>query len=141
MNPRNKELESIRQVAEKYVEGCHTGNIALLRSAFHPQAMMYGVSQETLVVAPIEGLYAYLEAKEPPSKTGEPHQCFISDIRYDGAAAIVEIVQESCYGNDYTNYFLLLKVDGEWLIVSKSYSATLTAQQAGVKKATEMEAG
>ena len=141
MNPRNKELEAIRQVANKYVEGCHTGNIALLRSAFHPQSMMYGISDENLVVAPIEGLYAFLEANEPPAKTGEPHQCFISDIRYDGAAAIVEIVQESCYGNDYTNYFQLLKIDGEWLIVSKSYSATPSSQHVGTKHAMEMEAG
>ena len=141
MNPRNKELESIRQVANKYVEGCHTGDIALLRSAFHPQAMMYGVSGENLVVAPIEGLYAYLEANEPPAKTGEPHECFISDIRYEGGAALVEIVQESCFGNDYTNYFQLLKIAGEWLIVSKSYSATPSNQQVGAKKAMEMEAG
>ena len=142
MNPRNTELEAIRKVADNYAEGCQTGNIALLRTAFHPQAMMYGVSGEDVVVTPIEGLYAYLEANEPPAKTGEPHQCFITDIRHQNGAAVVEMVQESAYGNDYTNYFQLLKIEGKWLIVSKSYSATESVQQAAAKKEKmEMEDG
>lgn len=129
MNPRNKELEAIRSVLNKYAEGCHTGNIALIRTAFHPQAMMYGVSGENVVITPIEGLYAYLEANEPPQKTGENHQSFITDIRVESGAAVAETVQESAYGNDYTNYFQLLKINGEWLIVSKSYNAVATKKE------------
>ena len=140
MNPRNKELEAIRDVANKYAEGCHTGDIALLRSIFHPQAMMYGVSGDNVVITPIEGLYAYLEANEPPQKTGEPHQCFITEIRYEAGAAVVELVQESAYGNDYTNYFQLLKVEGNWLIMSKSYSAIPTRRQVPAEEAMALHA-
>ena len=129
MNPRNAELTAISQVINKYNEGCQTGNIALLREAFHSQAMMYGSSGDQTIVAPIEGLYAFVEANEPPSKTGEPHQCFISSIQYNGNAANAEMIQESGYGHDYTNYFQLIKVDGQWLIVSKTYNATPTQNQ------------
>jgi hypothetical protein len=123
MTLRNTELPAIKQVAEKYAEGCHTGNIALLRSIFHPQAMMYGVSGDNVVMTPIEGLYAYIEANEPPQRTGEPHQNFVSSVRCEGNAAVVETVQEAAYGNDYVNFFQLLKIEGRWLIVSKSYNA------------------
>lgn len=82
MNPRNAELEATRKVVGKYADGIHTGNIALLREAFHPQAMMYGSSGENALVIGIEGLYALVEANEPPSNTGEPHQCFVSAIQY-----------------------------------------------------------
>ena len=129
MNPRNKELTAIATIVNKYAEGCQTGNIALLREAFHPQAMMYGSSDDQHIIAPIEGLYAYVEANEPPAKTGEPHQCFITTIQYNGNAANVEMIQESGYGHDYTNYFQLLKVEGQWLIVSKTYNATPTAKE------------
>lgn len=129
MNPRNAELTAISRVINKYAEGCQTGNIALLREAFHPQAMMYGSSGDQTIVTPIEGLYAFIEANEPPSKTGEPHQCFISSIQYSGNAANVEMIQESGYGHDYTNYFQLIKVEGHWLIVSKTYNATPTQKQ------------
>ena len=137
MIPRYSELEAIRKVVNKYAEGCHTGDIALVRSAFHPQAMMYGVSGEKIVITPIEGLYAYLEASEPPQKTGEPHQCFIADIHYEGGAAVAEMVQEAAFGSDYINYFQLLKINGEWLIMSKSYSA-VPAKKAIMATDTEM---
>ena len=124
MNSRNAELSAISEVINKYAEGCHTGNIALLREAFHPNAMMYGSSGEQTIVTPIEGLYSFIEANEPPVKTGEQHQCFISSIQYQGGAANVEMIQEAGYGHDYTNYFQLIKIDGNWMIVSKTYNAT-----------------
>ena len=129
MNLRYAELSAIRDVAEKYAEGCQTGNIALLRSIFHPQAMMYGVSGDNVVMTPIEGLYAYIEANDPPQKTGEPHQSIVSAIRVEGNAATVETVQESAFGSDYTNFFQLLKIEGKWMIVSKSYNAVPTKKQ------------
>ena len=129
MNPRNVELRAISQVINKYAEGCQSGNVALLREAFHPQAMMYGSSGDQTIVVPIEGLYAFVETNEPPAKTGEPHQCFISSIQYNGNAANVEMIQESGFGHDYTNYFQLIKAEGQWLIVSKTYNATPTQKQ------------
>jgi hypothetical protein len=32
------------------------------------------------------------------------------------------MVEESAYGNNYTDYFQLLKIEGEWVIVSKAYN-------------------
>lgn len=129
MNPRNTELSAITQVVNKYAAGCQTGNVALMRSAFHAQAMMYGSSGGQTIVAPIDALYAYIEANEPPAKTGEPHQCTITSIQLAGNAASVEMVQEACYGNDYTNYFQLVKDGGQWLIVSKTYNGTPTKKE------------
>src|SRR5690348_13955134 len=102
MNERNAELEAIRKAANMYAEGVQNGDVAMLRQAFHPKAMMYGCSGDQVVVTEIEGLYAYVETQEPPSKTGEPHQCFISKIDYNGNAAMVEMIEESTFGVDYT---------------------------------------
>ncbi len=123
MNSRNSELAAISKVLNKYVDGCQSGNTALLREAFHPQAMMFGSSAGQSIIAPIEGLFAYVDANDAPDKTGEPHACTISCIHYDGNAATAEVVQEWAYGNHYTNYFQLMKIDGQWLIVSKVYQA------------------
>jgi hypothetical protein len=123
MNERNAELQSIRDVINLYIEEVRTGNTEILRKAFRPKAMMYGTSPKAVAIAEIEGLYGYVAANTPPSKTGEPHQCFITSIQHAGNAASVEMVEESAYGNDYTNYFQLLKIEGKWLIVSKTYDA------------------
>ena len=122
MNERNAELQAITDTINLYVDGLHTGNIETLKKAFHPKAMMYGVSAKAVTIVEIDGLYGFVSANEPPSKTGEPHQCFITSIQYDGNAASVEMIEESAYGSDYTNYFQLLKIDGTWVIVSKTYN-------------------
>lgn len=124
MNERNAELQSIRNTIDFYIEGVRTGNLEKLRNAFHPKAMMYGASANAVTIIEIEGLYGFVASNDPPSKTGEPHQCFISSIHHAGNAAFVELIEESAFGNDYTNYFQLLKVDDKWMIVSKTYNAT-----------------
>lgn len=124
MNERNTELQSIRDTINLYVEGFRTGNIETMRKAFHPRAMMYGTSPNSVTIVEIEGLYSFAAANNSPSKTGEPQQCFITSIRYAGNTASIEMVEESSYGSDYTNYFQLLKIEGQWLIVSKAFNAT-----------------
>jgi len=122
MNPRNAELKAITDTIDLYIKGLHDGDIEILKKAFHPKAMMYGVSQKAVTIVEIEGLYGFVSSNNPPSKTGEPHQCTITSIQHDGNAAAVEMIEESAFGNNYTNYFHLLKIDGAWLIVSKTYN-------------------
>ena len=123
MNERNTELQAIRDTVTLYTEGVHTGNIDMLKKAFHPKAMMYGASGESITITEIQGLYDYISSHEPTTKTGEPHQCFIASIQYAGNAAMVEVAEESLFGYDYTNYLQLLKVEGKWVIMCKSYNA------------------
>lgn len=123
MNERNAELKSIQDTVNLYVQGLQTGNIDTLRKAFHPKAMMYGVSAKVVTIVEIEGLFGFVAANFPPPKSADPHQCYITSIQYAGNAASVEMIEESAYGNDYTNYFQLLKIDGEWVIVSKTYNS------------------
>ena len=122
MNEKTTELQAITDTINLYVEGLHTGNIETLRKAFHPKAMMYGISAKAVTIVEIGGLYGFVSAHNPPSKTGEPHRCFITSIQHAGNAASVEMVEEAAYGSDYTNYFQLLKIAGQWLIVSKAYN-------------------
>ena len=124
MNEKNAELQAITDAINLYVYWLHTGDIETLKKAFHPKAMMYGISAKAVTIVEIDGLYGFVAANNPPSKTGEPHQCFITAIQQAGNAAAVEMVEESAYGSDYTNYFQLLKIDGNWMIVSKAYNTT-----------------
>lgn len=124
MNEKNAELQAITATINLYIDGLHMGNIETLKKAFHPKAMMYGISPKAATIVEIDGLYAFVSANEPPSRTGEPHQCFITSIQHAGNAAAVEMIEESAYGSDYTNYFQLLKIDGQWVIVSKAYNTS-----------------
>ena len=107
MNGKNAELQAITDTIHLFIDGPHTGNIDILKKAFHLKAMVYAVSSKAVTIVEIEGLYGFVSSNQPPSKTGQPHHCFITCIQYDGNAAAVEMVEESAYGSDYTNYFQL----------------------------------
>ena len=117
------EIEAIHNVANLYNEGLQTGDVELLKKAFHAQAMMYGPG----MIVPIQGLFDYVKASPAPDKSGEPHKCFITKIDCVGNAASVEMLQNSYQGINYINYFQLLKLDGNWVIVSKSFDVIKTA--------------
>jgi hypothetical protein len=123
MTKTTTEEGSIRDTIQLYIDGIHNGDTALLKKAFHPQAMMYGTSGANVTVTAIEGLYAYVEGAEPPVRSGDLHKCSIISIRVAGNTSSVEMTEEQTYGHNYVNYFHLLKVEGQWLIVSKSYNA------------------
>ncbi len=112
-----EELEAVRKAANQYADGLQSGDIEILKKAFHPQAMMYG----TGMIVPIQGLFDYVIASPAPAKSGEPHKCLITKIACVGNAASVEILQQSYQGTNYINYFQLLKLEGNWVIVSKSF--------------------
>lgn len=123
MNSTTTEIQAIEDIVQLYIDGIHQGDAGLLKKAFHPQAMMYGTSGENVTVTPIEGLYAFVEGHIPPTRSGDPHQCSIVSVRIAGNTASVEMTEDQTYGHNYVNYFHLLKIDGEWKIVSKSYNA------------------
>ena len=123
MNATTNEEQAIKDAVQLYIDGIHNGDPALLKKTFHPQAMMYGTSGESVTVTPIEGLYTFVEANEPPARSGDLHQCSIVSIRVAGNTASVEMTENETFGHNYVNYFHLLKIDGKWAIVSKSYSA------------------
>lgn len=111
------ELNNIRKTANLYAEGLQQGDIDLLKKAFHPQAMMYGPG----MIVPIQGLFDYVAAQTAPEKSGEKHEYLITKIDCVGNAASVEMLQQSYQGINYVNYFQLLKLEGNWVIVSKSF--------------------
>lgn len=143
MNTPIAEFEAVRKTVDKYGEGITRGDIALLRSAFHPKAMMYGCNGDSVMMVEIEGLFSYVASQESPESTGEKHRCHITKVDVQGQVANVEVVQENCYGVNYINYFQLLKVEGQWLIVSKAYDTTVAKQaiQAELTETAQAVAG
>ena len=122
MTPSISELEAINKAASLYFEGLQNGDIEILKKAFHNQAMMYGPG----MIVPIQGLFDYVKASPAPHNSGEPHKCFITKIDCLGNAASVEMIQQSYQGINYINYFQLLKLEGNWMIVSKSFDVLKT---------------
>lgn len=112
---------SVRAAIQLYIDGAREGDVAKVRSAFHPQARMSGYLQGELLVGGPEPFYDAVQNAPAPSKSGEPYRAEISRIDVAGPAASLVLEEGPYLGMQFTTYFHLLKVDGRWQIVAKTF--------------------
>jgi len=112
------EIEQITATLMDYIEGTGNGQPERLKKAFHPDFNLYTVAKDTLRIRSGEKYIANIKEGEKNSRIGN----IISiDYENDAAVAKAEIVIPGW--KTFVDYFLLLKYEGSWKIVQKSYTA------------------
>jgi hypothetical protein len=112
------ELQAITKTVHLYFEGMLERDRSKLEEAFHPEAKLIGYRGETFTVTPFETWASGTAKGEPrdPSK----YQNFIKAIRMEGYTALVE-TELFWPGVYYYDFLTLLKIEGKWKIVHKSW--------------------
>jgi hypothetical protein len=113
-----QEYNAIVAVLSQYNEGAAKADSALMKPAFHLQATMFGVDGERLVGGAIQNLYDVIDTSFRPSPEA---QAAIVRIDIVGTAASARVDTDNVSGFRFTDFFNLLKVEGQWTIVSKIY--------------------
>ena len=114
----------VRQTVGYYFQGHATGNGDFFKKAFHPEAKLFFIR---------EGRFSQLTSEEYIARaTGKPasdeaqRKRSIESIDISGDAATAKIVLD--YPSvRFTDYMSLLKIDGEWKIVNKTFYANRKA--------------
>jgi len=120
--PAPREFAAIREVLQDYMEGSYTANLELLRSVFYPEATMSGLmANNELEVGTPQPFYDELEETASCRKMGEPYEAEIGYIHITGKAASASLIEDNLLGRNYVNHFHLLKISGDWKIISKTY--------------------
>lgn len=112
------EIEQITETLMDYIEGTANGEPDRLRKAFHPDFNLYTVTTEdSLRIRSGERYISNVKEGEKSNRIGR-----IISIDYEKDAAIgkAEIVIPNW--RVFIDYFLLLKYEGAWKIVHKSYT-------------------
>jgi len=117
MNTTMTDAEQITNKIDGYVRGCQTGDETQLKVAFHPDARMFGAVGPDRYDIPIFGGMDAAVAQQPTVD----HQARILSIDVEGDAACVKLAESKFWGQDFIDYFLLSRIDGEWQIVAKSF--------------------
>ena len=117
---QNAEDAAVRQAIEHYFRGHATGQGEHFRKVFHPDAKLFAVR---------EGKYWQLTSEEyiarapgKPAADEEQRKRSIQSVDISGNAAIAKIVLDYPQVR-FTDYMSLLKIDGEWRIVNKTFYA------------------
>ncbi|MDC8006384.1 nuclear transport factor 2 family protein [Aureisphaera galaxeae] len=113
------EMQQITETLMHYIEGTSNGEPDRLRKAFHPDFNLYTVTeQDSLRIRNGQRYISYFKEGVKVDRVG---RIISIDYENDAAIAKVEIVMPN--GRVFVDYFLLLKYEGSWKIVHKSYTS------------------
>ena len=113
-----KDFEDVVATIAKYVDGLRTGNVDGLVQAFQKDAVMYGLINGELLGGPIKNLYDFVEKNgaAPDIKTR------VDVLAITPTTAVVRVdMEKDAIGADYTDFHMLVKLDGTWQIIAKVY--------------------
>ena len=114
-----QDYQAIVAVLNQYNAGGAQADSSIMRPAFSSQASIFGVDgEDKLTGGPIEGLFEIIDSAFRPSPQA---QAAIVRVDIVGTAASARVDTDDISGFRFTDFFNLLKVQGEWSIVSKIY--------------------
>ncbi|MDX6197607.1 MAG: hypothetical protein QOJ79_758 [Actinomycetota bacterium] len=120
MNALITDAERITAKIEGYVLGCQKGDEATLKDVFHADARMFGAVGDTRYdISIVPGM-----SQAVTDMPTVDHDARILSIDISGDAASVKLAESRFWGQDFVDFFLLNRIDGEWQIVAKSFSHT-----------------
>jgi len=113
----SSDARQIEAVMQTYVDGGRTGSVETLRPIFHELATICGYVGPDLFAGPIAMFYDW-HAENGPAADLEVGK---SRIDVEGTAATVRIELDNWTGHRFTDFFTLVKVEGQWQIMSKVF--------------------
>ncbi|MGI8835708.1 MAG: nuclear transport factor 2 family protein [Pyrinomonadaceae bacterium] len=111
------EYDAITNTVQNYINGGRTGRTADMKLAFHPDATIFGYIGPDLFAGPIQGLFDWNDKNGPATGL----QGRITSIDLVETVATVRLELDNWTGHRFTDFFTLLKVDGEWKIMNKVF--------------------
>lgn len=112
------ELPLITTTLMDYIDGTANGDPEQVRRAFHPDFNLYTVNDGDSLW--IRSGAKYIDGIKPGEKNNRQGRIISIDVEGNAAMAKAEIAVPGW--RIFTDYFLLLKYEGAWRIVQKSYT-------------------
>src|SRR5688572_25815811 len=111
------EYDAIRETIQHYIEGGKTGNTEEMKLAFHKEATIFGYMGADLLGGAIQGLFDWNDQNGAASEL----EGRVTSIDLAGTVATARIELDNWSGHRFTDFFTLLKVNGEWKVMTKVF--------------------
>ena len=113
------EYRAVEEAAMKFVNSVAKGDSSYAKQLFTDDAVLFGFLDGKLEHGSIEQFYHNVDTVSG----GESFKSRIDVIDVEESLAVVRVLEEGGGGRiDFTDYLLLLKMDGEWKCVAKAYN-------------------
>ena len=113
------EYEAVEKAAMLFVKSVGSGDSAPARELFYDEAVMFCYLDGKLEHGPIQNLYDNID-----SVGADPgYRARIDVLCIEETVAIVRVLEDNWGGRiDFSDFLLLIKMDGEWKGVAKVYN-------------------
>ena len=119
MRAQLKEYQAVEQAAMKFVKSVKDGDSKYAKELFTQDAVLFGYLDGKLERGSINQFYHNVDTVAG----GENFNARIDVVAIEETLAVVRVLEEGWGGRiDFTDYLLLLKIDGNWKCVAKAYN-------------------
>lgn len=119
MRAKIEEYKSVEAAAMKFVKSVAEGNSSYAKELFIDEAVLFGYLDGKLEHGNIEQFYRNVDTVS----AGDAFKARIDIVDIEETLAVVRVLEEKWGGRiDFTDYLLLMKINGEWKCVAKAYN-------------------
>jgi hypothetical protein len=113
--------QEILDTVQRYFESIYSGDVARLRSTFHPQAALFGEVKGQPYYKSLDDYLDAVAKRQSPQALGEDFLMKATSVDVLGP---IGLVRTHCQmlGFNYVDYLSLVRSDGRWLIVNKTFT-------------------
>ena len=119
--PVDEDLASIAEVIQRYFEGIHHGDVALLERVFHADARLMGEVNGQLYQRHRDEYLEIVRNRPAPASLGAPFRMRITSIDVTRHTAVAKLFTP-VGAIEYVDYLALQKIGGMWVVVHKLFS-------------------
>ena len=113
------EYKAVEEAAMNFVNSVAKGDSTYAKKLFTEDAVLFGFLNGKMERGSIEQFYHNVDTVG----AGESLKARIDVVDVEETLAVVRVLEESWGGSiDFTDYLLLMKINGEWKCVAKAYN-------------------
>lgn len=114
-----EEYKAVEEAAMKFVKSVAEGNSTYAKELFCEEAVLFGYLDGKLEHGSIQAFYDNVDSVG----AGDNFTARIDVVAVEETLAVARVLEEKWGGRiDFTDYLLLLKMNGEWKCVAKAYN-------------------
>lgn len=119
MRANIEEYKAVEDAAMKFVKSVAEGNSSYVKELFIDEAVLFGYLDGKLEHGSIQQFYKNVDTVG----ADKGFKARIDVIDVEETLAVVRVLEENWGGRiDFTDYLLLMKMDGQWRCVAKAYN-------------------
>ena len=113
--------QEITRLMQTYFDGLYEGDTTKLGTVFHSSCHLFANTEGAFIDWSREEWFEVVKGREAPAAKGLPRRDRIVSIDMSDKNTAVVTCECAIPPRYFTDYLSLIRVDGEWKIVSKSF--------------------